>query len=368
MDSEKQSLYSLARFMGETPQEKTDSQSPSPFNLRFAAMILPPDAALLSDAMRRACDEARLYIGATSPNPPVGALALDAQGRILAAAAHRRAGTAHAEAALLKLCRETGLTGKIDTLCVTLEPCNHVGRTPPCTEAILAAKIRRVVVGTRDPNPHVAGGGCDRLRQAGVEVIDGVESERCRRLIHAFALHARTGRPFVTVKRAFDPDGSMIPPQGQTTFTSKESLILAHRLRKKADAILTGSGTILADTPAFTVRHVPDHPDKRRVLAILDRRRRVPPSYIDAATANGFTVEIHDDLTQCLESLGRRNIQDVLVEAGPQISQAVLDSPFWTLRLDIHQGTPDTTESAFNPTASLDFAPTSGELESLLPL
>ena len=199
---------------------------------------LPP----FSTAMRRACDEARLWLGSTSPNPPVGAVALDIDGKILAVAAHKKAGTDHAEAALLKLCKAKNLMSQVHTMCVTLEPCNHFGRTPPCAGAIIAAGVKRVVVGMRDPNVRVKGGGCERLRESGVEVVLGVESEMCRRLIHAFAFHARTGKPFITVKRAFDTAGSMIPPPGEKVFTSKESLILAHRLRKKADAIITGSG------------------------------------------------------------------------------------------------------------------------------
>lgn len=216
------------------------------------------------ETMRLACAEARKWLGATSPNPPVGAAALDSEGKILALTAHQRAGELHAEAVLIEQCRRQNLLHLIDTLCITLEPCNHHGRTPPCTEAIIAAGIKRVALGARDPNPHVKGGGIERLKQAGIEVISGINEDECRQLISSFAYAVQTGKPFVTLKRAFDPHGSMIPPPGQKVFTSPGSLRFAHRLRKKSDAILTGSGTILADNPLFTVREIPDFPGKRR--------------------------------------------------------------------------------------------------------
>ena len=312
---------------------------------------LPP----LSLAMRRACDEARLWLGATSPNPPVGAVGLDAAGQMIAVAAHRKAGEDHAEAALLKECREKNLLPRLHTLCVTLEPCNHHGRTPPCSEAIIAAGVSRVVIGTSDPNPQVKGGGADRLRQAGIEVIENVETELCRHLIHAFAFHAITGKPFVTVKRAFNTNRSMIPPVGQKTFTSHDSLVLAHRIRKKADAIITGSGTILADSPSFTVRHVPDYRGKRRVLAILDRRGRVSDTYMAEATARGFDVRVYEHLDSCFSDLEKRGIRDIMVESGAILSDSILDSPFWTMCVDIHQGNPDRVETRFNPELSLPF-------------
>ena len=325
-------------------------------------------ASFFSTAMRRAVAEARLWLGATSPNPAVGAAALDAAGNILAVTAHHRAGSDHAEAALLKLCREQNLLPRVATICVTLEPCNHHGRTPPCSEAIIAAGIRRVAIGARDPNPHVAGGGCEWLRAAGIEVIENVESDLCQKLIHPFAFHARTGLPFVTVKRAFDVSGSMIPPVGQKTFTSDASLVLAHRLRKKADAIIAGSGTIIADNPLFDVRHVKDHDGKRRVLAILDRRGRVSKEYLTAATTRGFDVAVYDDFDSCVKQLGNRGIKDVLVESGPILLGFALDSPYWTMRVDIHAGMPDRIETAFNPAAELPFDTNNSDLESLLPL
>lgn len=329
------------------------------------------DAATHTDfaaAMAEACREARRFMGATAPNPPVGAAALDEHGRILALAAHERAGTPHAEAQLIALCRERGVLAEVRTLCVTLEPCNHHGRTPPCSEAIIAAGIPRVMVGTRDPNPGVKGGGIERLRAAGIRVEEGVAEETCRQLLHAFAFSAVQGRPWATVKRAFDERGSMVPPPGWKTFTSESSLILAHRLRKKADAILTGSGTILADRPEFTVRRVPDHPGKRRWLAILDRRRRVPEAYLEAAAERGLDAIICEDIDTALAELQRRGVRDVLVEAGPALSDAILAGPAWCLAVDIHKGALDRVSWRFNMAAPIPFAVDLFDPEAILPL
>ena len=304
------------------------------------------DAALL---------EALKWMGATSPNPPVGAAALDMSGDVIAVAAHTHAGGPHAEAALLELCRQNGTLKDIHTLCVTLEPCNHQGRTPPCTDAIIKAGIGCVVVGTKDPNPHVKGGGIEHLEKAGIKVITSIREEASKKLIHAFAYHALTGKPFVTVKRAFNKSGSMIPSIGQKTFTSQKSLHLAHALRKKADAILTGSGTILADSPLFTVRHLADFPEKKRLLAILDRRGRVPQSYVKSATERGFHVVLYQDIAGAIEDLSLRGARDILVEAGPLVSKAFLDCNFWTASVKITASDSDEINIAFNPEKPIPF-------------
>lgn len=326
----------------------------------------------IANAMRKACAEARKWLGATAPNPPVGAVALDKNGQIVATAAHHKAGESHAEAKLIEQCAANGSLDSIDTLCVTLEPCNHHGHTPPCVDKIIQSGVKRIAIGAQDPNPHVRGGGTGKLRQAGIEVLERVEENECRQLIHAFTRAVTTGKPWITVKQAFSPEGSMLPPQGQKTFTSPQSLILAHRLRKKAGAILTGSGTILADNPLFTVRHVPDFPAApRRVLAILDRRKRVPQSYLQFAEELGFTPVRYDNLDAAFADLASRGIQDILVEAGPALSQAVLQSPHWTMQVEIHQpaktGKTDQVATRFNPDASLPFAPDSFNWEWFLP-
>lgn len=301
----------------------------------------------LESGMRQAAAEARRWMGLSSS--PVGAAALNSAGRILAVAAHHHDGAKHAEALLLDLCREQGSLPQIDTLCVTLEPCNHHGRTPPCTDAVIAAGIKRIAIGIRDPNPHVKGGGIKRLQTAGIEVALGIAEEECRQSMHAFIHHMQTDKPWITIKRAFDAEGSMIPLAGQKTFSSPASLKLAHSLRKKAGAILTGSGTILADHPLFTVRHVADHLGKRRWLAILDRRGRIPRAYTKAAETRGLDVIIYRDIAEALHDLAEKGVQDVLVEAGPALSQSLLDSGLWNMSVTIRHADPDGIDVTFNP-------------------
>jgi diaminohydroxyphosphoribosylaminopyrimidine deaminase/5-amino-6-(5-phosphoribosylamino)uracil reductase len=317
-------------------------------------------------AMREALAAARRLEGATAPNPPVGCVLLDAVGNVLAVAAHQGAGTPHAEARAIEEARAKGKLADIHTVVVTLEPCNHHGRTPPCTETILATPAQSVVVGAADPNPHVAGGGAARLKKAGLD-IQFLQSRHARegghptslitsaskldsrlrgndelifslnRLIAPFAKRVTQGLPFVTVKQAIDRDGSMLPPARQKTFTSQGSLFIAHALRRRADAIVTGSGTVLADDPLFTVRHLPDHPGKRRSLYIFDRRGRVPSSYLEAAAQRGLDAVIVSDFEAVLRDAAAAGCNEVLVEAGPQFTSHVLQSSFWDEHVRITQ-------------------------------
>ncbi len=313
-----------------------------------------PDTVV--EAFRAAIDLAASFQGATAPNPPVGCAILDRDGRLLAVSAHRKAGEDHAEAAALALCKRDGKTGEIDSIVVTLEPCNHWGRTPPCTEAILQTPARTLWIGATDPNPRVPGGGVTRLREAGlaVHVLDAAGPDvvaqsiaaRCRDLVAPFAKRALTGRPWITIKQALDAAGSMIPPPGCKTFTSAAALTLAHRMRKRADAIMTGSGTILADDPAFTVRLVPDHPGRRRQLVILDRRGRVPQSYLTAAETRGFQVRVEQDLNASLDVLGQEGVLEILVEAGPALTASLLDAGLWDEHLVIRRGGLGESDSA----------------------
>ncbi|MBG1232087.1 bifunctional diaminohydroxyphosphoribosylaminopyrimidine deaminase/5-amino-6-(5-phosphoribosylamino)uracil reductase RibD [Aestuariivirga litoralis] len=286
--------------------------------------------------MRAALSAARECEGATAPNPPVGCALLDASGKIITTAAHHGAGQLHAEALAIKQARELGRVNDIHTVVVTLEPCNHHGRTPPCTEAILATPAKSVIIGARDPNPKVTGGGAALLHAKGIEVVFA-ESTELQRLIAPFRKVAKLGLPWLTVKQAINLQGTMIPPQGEKTFTSPASLNLAHQLRRRADAIITGSGTILADDPHFTVRNVEDFPNKRRKLILFDRRRRVPQAYVDAATARGFTIEFHHHLGEALHSVVAGGGLEVLVEAGPLLTAHVLASPFWDEHVRISQ-------------------------------
>jgi diaminohydroxyphosphoribosylaminopyrimidine deaminase/5-amino-6-(5-phosphoribosylamino)uracil reductase len=310
-------------------------------------------------ALAQALEKAKEFRGATSPNPPVGAAAIDAQGRILSVEAHEKAGTGHAEARVLKDLAERGLTTQMDTLVITLEPCNHHGRTPPCTEAILKSGVRRVVYGATDPNPQVAGQGAKRLAEAGIEALlcsDPLLRAECEELIRPFAHWAKTGLPWIVIKTAhlIDPlsnsydslRATMIPPPGQKTFTSAESLKFAHALRRRADAIMTGSGTILADWPEFTVRHVRDHDlvsrgEKKRWLVVLDRRGRTPAEWIEEARARGFEVLVRPDFEAAIRELGGLGALETLVEAGPALSADLLSQSHWDQHVITTQGQPD---------------------------
>ena len=293
-----------------------------------------------------ALNAARLFEGATAPNPAVGCALFDMAGNRLALAAHQRAGGLHAEAAALLICQEQGTLQDIHTALVTLEPCNHTGRTPACCDALLGTPVQEIWIGSLDPNRHVQGGGAARLKNAGRDVffLDGLQDvdtdDLCRRLdrlIAPFVKHTATGLPWVTVKQALTADGNMVPPQGQKTFTSDASLDLAHIMRRRADAIVTGSGTVLADNPFFTVRRVRDFKHKKRTLAIMDRRGRVPASYLGEAQARGFDVVIETSFETLLRRLGDAGALEVLVEAGPGFTQSVLGTEFWDEHVVIQQ-------------------------------
>lgn len=309
---------------------------------RYADLSVP---AILA-AFRRALQCAAQFAGATSPNPPVGCVILDRHGNLLAQAAHQKAGAPHAEALAIAHCQKAGDVERIHSVIVTLEPCNHTGRTPPCTDAILSTPAQAVWIGVRDPNLGVQGHGVERLASKGLSVhfidqLDSVEAaqltQSANRLIAPFAKHARTGLPWVTVKQAINRSGSMIPEIGQKTFTSQASLTFAHQLRKRADGIMTGSGTILADRPEFTVRHVPDFVGKHRHLAILDRRGRVGDRYLADIKKAGFVTQIETSLEDALLHLGQAGALEVLVEAGPALLDMVMALGLWDEHITISQ-------------------------------
>jgi diaminohydroxyphosphoribosylaminopyrimidine deaminase/5-amino-6-(5-phosphoribosylamino)uracil reductase len=304
------------------------------------------------NAMKMALNAAEQFIGATAPNPPVGCIALDKNGKVLLGAAHQGAGSPHAEAKVLDLAAKLGKLSQIETLVVTLEPCNHHGKTPPCTEAILKHKnIKRVVYGSKDPNPNVKGGGAERLKASGIELIERILKEECDFLIRAFRKWSETKLPYVVLKGAFTQEDSMIPPAGQKTFTSQASLYFAHELRKKSDAIWVGSGTVLADSPELTVRWMPDHPGKKRHLILSDRRRRIPSSWIEREKTLGFLPHFAENLSEGLEFLGKNGVLQVLIEAGPELRSAWEMSGLWDESVVIKQGKPG-EDDAIN----IDFA------------
>ena len=285
--------------------------------------------------MTAALHAALAFEGATAPNPPVGCVLLDQLGNIIAVAAHQKAGQLHAEALAIKIARDAGLADRIHTVVVTLEPCNHHGRTPPCSEAILSTSAKAVVIGMADPNPSVEGGGAKHLAEAGLNIslFDAEQhpalAQSLKRLIGPFAKRTTLGLPWVTVKQAINREGNMLPPVGLKTFTTQSSLKLAHTLRRRADAIITGSGTILADNTHFTVRHVQDFADKHRKLVLFDRRRRISNDYLETAVRRGFETIFATELETTLRTLASNGALEVLVEAGPQLTSTVLSSSFW---------------------------------------
>jgi diaminohydroxyphosphoribosylaminopyrimidine deaminase/5-amino-6-(5-phosphoribosylamino)uracil reductase len=309
-------------------------------------------------ACLQALQAADAHIGATAPNPPVGCVLLDPQGEVLAVGAHARAGGPHAEAAALDLWRRSAGTRPLHTAVVTLEPCSHTGRTPPCAQALVDAGVRAVWIGALDPHPRAPGEGVRRLRDAGIDVRQIADLDHpaasglhaaCEDLIAPFAALSQTGRPWVLIKTALRPDGGMRPPPGQVTFTSEASLTHAHDLRRRSDALLTGSGCVLADNPRFTVRRTPDHAEASRRVVVMDRRGRVPAAWFTQACGRGLRPRREVDLAQALDPLGAEGVLSVLVEAGPTLRSALLDLELWDEEIVFRQGRadgiPDTVET-----------------------
>src|ERR1700688_75182 len=243
--------------------------------------------------MEHALNLARKGIGLASPNPHVGCVIVR-EGQIVGEGFHQYEWRDHAEIIALK---SAGEKARGATLYVSLEPCNHTGRTGPCTEAIIAAGGRRVAAGVvrvaaamQDPNPATSGRGFERLRAANIETACGVLEEDSRRLNEAFACWIRTKKPFVTLKSALTLDGQLALPRAQKRgrpawVTSDESRAEVHRMRHASDALLTGIGTVLADDPLLTDRS--GLPRRRRLLrVILDAKLRLPPKSRIVQTAD----------------------------------------------------------------------------------
>jgi len=221
--------------------------------------------------MRRAIELARLGIGLVEPNPPVGAVIVDDELRLIGEGWHERFGGAHAEVAAIA---QAGAKARGGTLFVTLEPCCHTGKTPPCTEAVIAAGLKRVVVGMSDPFPQVAGRGIRQLREAQIDVEVGLLGPEARLLAAPFCKLVETGLPYVHAKWAMTLDGRIASHSGASKWISNAaSHALAHKLRGRMDAILVGIGTVLADDPLLTAR--PAGP-RTATRIVFDGRGRLP--------------------------------------------------------------------------------------------
>ena len=300
--------------------------------------------------MRRALALSRRGEGWVEPNPMVGCVMVR-NGRVVGEGFHRRFGGAHAEVEALRCC-----DGKARgaTVYVTLEPCCHVGKTPPCAEALIEAGVRKVVVAVRDPNPLVGGRGLRRLRSAGIQVVTGMLRDEAAEILAPFFTRMVHHRPYVIVKWAQSLDGKLVTRAGESKWISGEaSRREVHKLRARVDAVLVGAGTVLCDDPRLTARGV----RVRRVAtrAVLDGRLRIPGDshlvrsakefptvvFIASASSKGRKaerlgragVEIVSvpaarnglDLARVLKHLAARGVTNLLVEGGPTVLAAFFE-------------------------------------------
>ena len=265
-----------------------------------------------AQAMAHAVEHAASVRSRTSPNPWVGAVVLDANGHVVGVGATEPAGGAHAEVIAIAAAGDAAVGA---TLVVTLEPCSHHGRTPPCVDAIVAAAIARVVVGVHDPDRRVAGRGVAALRAAGVTVEVGLLGDQVTAQLEPYLHHRRTGRPYVVCKLAATLDGGIAAPDGSSRWiTGLEARNDAHRLRAESDAIIVGAGTIRADNPSLTVRHVKGTDPLRVVLGRAPAAARVHPC-----------LEWTGDIRALLEELGRRDVVQVMIEGGSAVVRSFHD-------------------------------------------
>ncbi len=299
--------------------------------------------------MKRALREAARARGDAAPNPRVGALVVRG-GREIARGYHVRVGEAHGEAVAL---RRAGRRANGATLYVTLEPCAHHGRTPPCLDAVLASGVRRVVVAMRDPDPRTAGRSLARLRRAGIEVVTGVEEAAARALNRGYLSRVERGRPWTTLKLAATLDGRIATASGESRWISGPAArAWVHRLRRASDAIAVGSQTVLRDDPALSVRRDGRTVHRPRRI-VIDSRLRTPPRarLIDPADPGGawilcgrsaparrraaleaagaVVLPVPErarklDLRAAWRLLAARGVNDLLVEGGGGLAAALL--------------------------------------------
>jgi diaminohydroxyphosphoribosylaminopyrimidine deaminase/5-amino-6-(5-phosphoribosylamino)uracil reductase len=298
--------------------------------------------------MRLALKLAKKMKGQTAPNPCVGAV-LVKDGELIASGYHRGAGTPHAEVVALKRAGERAVGS---TLYVTLEPCCHYGRTPPCVDSIISAKVKRVVVATIDPNPLVNGKGIEKLLEAGVEVKVGVLEREAKTLIEDFAKYITTGMPFVTLKLASSLDGKIATKLGDARWiTSEASRKIAHMLRREHSAVMVGINTAINDDPELTVRLV--KATRQPIRIVVDSKAKLPPSSKLCKTLDeaplwlattkhadkrrleelerlGVKILIVDDedgkveMVSLMRKLGEMGVMSLLIEGGGEVAWSAL--------------------------------------------
>lgn len=269
--------------------------------------------------MQRALELAHQGLGHVEPNPMVGCVLLSPQGEVLGEGFHERFGHAHAERRAIDDARQRGhgdqLAGCLAV--VTLEPCNHTGKTPPCTDALIEARVGRVVAAMQDPDPRVAGSGFARLRDAGIDVSVGLCQARARRLNAPFIQRLQHNRPWVITKWAQTLDGKVATASGDSKWISGEaSRHLVHTLRARVDAVMVGTGTATADDPQLTARGVELKRIARRF--VVDRSGRF--------THEGFETLDGRDLPGEMRRLSHEGVTNVLLEGGPTLTGAMFEA------------------------------------------
>lgn len=301
--------------------------------------------------MRRALELARMAEGDTSPNPMVGAVITDSSGNIVGEGYHHKAGQPHAE---INALAAAGDKAKGATVYVTLEPCSHYGRTGPCCEALIKAGVKKVVSAVTDPNPLVAGRGLNRLREAGIEVVNGICEDEARKLNEKFFFWITNKRPFVSLKYAMTLDGKIAADGGDSKWiTGVEARTYAHYLRKTHDAVIVGKNTVLQDDCELTTRMVEG---KNPVRIVLDSKCSIPanskilndeartivavgenPSLTNfnalKLLKNVEVIELPEnngklDLTALMKYLAEQEITSLLVEGGSEVHGAFFDAGF----------------------------------------
>ena len=295
--------------------------------------------------MRRALQLAQLGAGHTSPNPMVGAVIVGPDGTIIGEGWHRRCGEAHAEVNAVASVKDANRL-KDSTIYVTLEPCSHYGKTPPCANMLIERGIPRVVVGCLDPFVKVAGRGVAMLRDAGVEVVVGVLEKECRALNERFMTAHTLGRPWVQLKWAQTADGFIaLPPEAGENplhMSTPVTMRLMHRQRALCDAIVVGANTACIDNPSLTTRY---WPGKSPLRVILSRNLSIPDNLnlltdgLPTIVYNGVKnetagavvyVKLDTDKPQrWLEDLYRRGVTSVMVEGGTRVLQGLIDAGIW---------------------------------------
>lgn len=295
--------------------------------------------------MRRALQLARLGAGHTSPNPMVGAVIVGPDGTIIGEGWHRKCGEGHAEVNAVASVKDAALL-RDSTIYVTLEPCSHYGKTPPCARLLIERGIPRVVVGCLDPFPEVSGRGVAMLREAGIEVIVGMLEQECRALNRRFLTAHTAGRPWVQLKWAQTADGFIaLPPdagENPLHMSTPVTMRLMHRQRALCDAIVVGAATARIDNPSLTTRQWPGRSPLR---VVLSRNLSIPQNLhlltdgLPTIVYNGVKDEVCGTVQYVkmdttnprswLTDLYRRGITSVMVEGGTQVLQALIDADLW---------------------------------------